>query len=136
MTPTDIGAQVRVVTGVAPQASAAGAVNGSAIERVGFDSCVLHVRAGNATGTPTALTLDAKLQDSADGSSGWADITGAAITQIAAASGEAHVDVNLRGAKKYIRVVQTVAFTGGTTPTLNHTSTVTLGGAVIKPTSY
>jgi hypothetical protein len=127
----DIGSQIKNVTGVAPQAAAAGTINGPAIDRRGLNSCVLFVTAGAATGAPTALTLDSKLQDSADGSTGWADLSGAAITQIVAASTDKQVDVNLKGAKAYIRVVQTTGFTGGTTPTLNQGATVTLGGPVV-----
>lgn len=136
MRPTDIGAEIKVVAGFAPRAASAGTITGSAIDRDGFLSCVLHARAGDVSGGPSAQTYDVKLQDSADGSTGWADITGAAITQITAANGEKHVNVNLSGAKRYIRAVGTVGFTGGTTPTMDVAATVALGGAVITPTNY
>lgn len=136
MLPTDVGAEVKVVAGFSPRASAGETINGAAIDRKDFQSCVLHARSGAVSGSPTTVAYDAKLQESADGSTGWTDIPGAAISQIAAADTEKHVDVNLAGAKRYIRVVAVIAFTGGTSPTLGVAATVVLGGAVVKPTSY
>ncbi len=130
----DIGAYVKSINGVFPFARTAGAVNGAAINRLGFDSCVLHTVSGAATGSPTGQTLDAKLQDSADGSTGWADLVPAiAITQIVADDTEEQVDADLSGHKKFIRVVQTVTLTAGTSPTLPCASSVVLGGAVEVP---
>jgi hypothetical protein len=136
MLPTDVGAEVKVVAGFSPRASAGEVINGAAINRQDFQSCVLHARSGAVSGAPTAVTYDARLQESADGITGWTDIPGAAVEQITAADTEKHVNVNLAGVKPYIRVVGTVAFTGGTSPTLNVAATVVLGGAVVKPTSY
>ncbi len=129
-----LGSLYKTTKGNPPAAASAGTRNGSAIDRsvaggVTYQSATLHAASGAVTGSPTTQTLDAKLQDSADGSTGWADITGAAITQITAANAEAEVDVDLSGAKRYIRVVEVVAFTGGTTPTLGAQETVVLGGA-------
>lgn len=133
MSLTDVGAEIKAVAGFSPQAAAAGAINGTAIDRLGFQSAVLHGRTGAATGTPTSQTYDLKLQDSADGTTGWADIAGSAITQITAVNTEAEKDVNLSGAKRYVRAVGTVAFVGGTTPTLLVASALVLGGASELP---
>ncbi len=134
-TPTrkDIGAFIKAQAGINPQDSAAATINGAAIDRQDFDSCVLHAACGAASGTPTAQTVDAKLQDSPDGSTGWADIAGAAITQLAADNAEAEVDVDLSGAKRYIRAVVTVGFTGGITPKIPVAASVVLGGARALP---
>ena len=130
----DIGAYVKLAIGAIPLNSSGGSVNGPAINRLGFDSCVLHTAAGAVTGSPTGQTLDAKLQDSADGSTGWADLVPAiAIVQITADDSEAQVDADLSGVKKFIRVVQAVVLTGGTTPAWAVGSTVTLGGAAEVP---
>lgn len=129
----DIGSLVKAVLGNVPVAAAAGTRNGAAIDRQGFYSCVLTAISGAVTGAPTAQTLDAKLQDSADGSTGWADITGAAIAQITAVNTLAQKDVNLSAAKRWIRVVETVGFTGGTSPTLGAAEAVVLGGADTLP---
>ena len=131
----DVGAYIKAAIGSIPLSSLGGAaVNGPAINRLGFDSCVLHTAGGSATGSPTAQTLDAKLQDSADGSTLWADLVpAAAITQITADDSEAQVDVDLSGVKKFIRVVQTVVLTAGTSPEWPVSSIVILGGASQVP---
>lgn len=135
-----LGVLFKPVKGLPPLANAAGTRNGAAIDRnvaggVMYNSATLYAASGAETGGPTTRTLDAKIQDSADGSTGWADYippgqaTVAAITQITAVNSEAEVDIDLSGAKRYIRVVETVAFTGGASPTLNSQETVILGGA-------
>jgi hypothetical protein len=63
------------------------------------------------TGTPT---LDGKIQDSPDGSTGWADVTGATFVQVTAVAHEA-IGLDTRKAKRYIRYVGTI---GGGTPVL------------------
>jgi len=124
----DIGSLVKSTRGINPVDSAATTINGPAIDRQGYHSCVLHAACGAASGSPTAQTVDAKLQESADGSSGWADISGASITQITADNSEGEKDADLAGAKQYIRSVVTVAFTGGTSPKIPVAATVVLGG--------
>lgn len=126
---SDIGSFIKPVKGINPANQAAGTVNGAAIDRQRYGSCTLHLAVGAATGSPTAQTVDAKLQDSADGSTGWADLTGAAVTQRTADNTEAEVDANLAGAKQYIRAVVVVAFTAGTSPAIPIAATVVLGGA-------
>lgn len=129
-----IGEELKVVKAQDPQNASAGTTDGAAIDRLGYGSCVLHHACGVATGAPTGQTVDHKLQDSADGSTGWADYvppTGtAAATQLTANSTEAEKDVDLSGAKRFIRVRRVVGFTGGTTPAIPTQASVTLGGAV------
>lgn len=137
------GASPPVQLGNVPAAASAGTRNSAAIPRGNFQSCKLNLRAGATTGTPTSFTADAKIQDSADGSTGWADYTPppgpgstpatAAVTQITAASKMQSKDVDLATAKAFIRVVETVAFVGGTTPTLAVCSDVVLGGSAVLP---
>ena len=57
---------------------------------------------GAATGT-----LDAKIQQSDDGATGWADVTGAAFTTINAAPGTQIISAYV--GKRYIRVLTTAA---------------------------
>ena len=125
---TDAGVLVAPRSGTAPAAVAAGTRNSAAVDRLGFDSCVLAAQTGAASGTPTTLTLAAKLQESADGATGWADIADAAIEPLTAANGIARVNVRLPAAKRYLRVVETVGFTGGSGPTIGASSTIVLCG--------
>lgn len=131
---TDIGAYVKRVVGTVPtNDDGSAAVSGSAVDRSGYDSCVLEGSTGAATGSPTAQTFDLKLQESSTGTSGWTDVTGAAITQVAADNGYGSVNVNLRGVKQYIRAVHTVALTGGSSPAWPVQSGIVLGGAMTLP---
>ncbi len=133
------GSNFKPVVATPPALSAAGTRNGSTIDRavpggVLYRSATLHTTTGAIAGSPTAQTVDAKVQHSADGST-WADYTqpgagsAAAITQITAANQSGELDINLEGARRYIRVVETVAFTGGTSPTIGVCSSFILAGA-------
>ncbi len=138
-----LGSLIRGTKGNPPASVAAGTRNGAAIDRspaggVHFAGLALYAAAGVLTGAPTAMTMDAKVQDSADGSTGWADykpdgVTVAAIPQITAANAEAEIDVDLSGAKRYVRIVETVGFTAGTSPLLGAQETVILYGADRTP---
>jgi hypothetical protein len=133
-----LGNLLKPFIGVVPLAVSAGTRNGAAINRLVNGSMAagleLTVVTGVETGAPSARTVDAKIQDSANGSTGWADYippdqaTVAAIAQITAASSVARVSVNLAGAKQFVRVADTTAFTAGSSPTLNVGSIVQLHG--------
>lgn len=125
---TDAGVLVGIRKGTAPAAVAAGTRNSVGIDRLGFDSGVLIAQTGAATGTPTTLTLAAKIQESADGTTGWADIAGAVIDPLTAENSVARVNLRLPTAKRFLRVVETVGFTGGTSPTLGASSAFVLCG--------
>lgn len=70
----------------------------------------------------TTPTLDGKIQQSADGSTDWLDITGATFTQVTASDSYQSIGVDLRKTRGYIRYVGTIA---GTTPSF------TMGVSVI-----
>lgn len=61
----------------------------------------------------TTPTLAGKIQTSADGSTGWTDITGATFTSVTASDSFAKIGFNVRDTLGYIRYVGTIA---GTTP--------------------
>lgn len=130
---SNIGAEILPVAGLAALNNAAGTRTGAAIDRLQSgslaNSLVLVANVGATTGSPSAQTYDLKIQDSADGSTGWADLSGAAITQkTTATAGLVQKDVDLLPAKRFIRVVEVVAFTGGTTPGTPAAVDVILGG--------
>lgn len=133
----DVGSVLREVTGTPPLADTGSTVNGAAIDRLANDnplSAVLLAQSGAATGGPSTQTFDAKIEDSEDGSTGWADYTDpqtgavAAITQQTADDGIEGLSVDLSSAKRYIRVTTTVAFTGGTSPDWPVSTALILGG--------
>jgi hypothetical protein len=125
----DTGYYVKTVAGIRPAAQAAATVEGPAIDRMDFLSCVLHAFTGAVSGSPTSLTVNVKLQHSVDGATGWDDLTGAAIPQITAANSTAEKDIDLTMARRFIRAVSTVSFNGGTSPTVLTAASIVLGGA-------
>jgi hypothetical protein len=127
-----IGDIIKPVSAVVANSSTT--TNSSAIDRKGYESCVLFHACGAASGSPTGQTADSKLQSSANGTNGWADISGAAAAQLTADSTSDRVSVDLRvTSDRYIRVVNVVALTAGTSPKLPVQATVILGGAASLP---
>lgn len=130
----NIGAAIKTVKAYKPRASAAATINGDAIDRLGFASAVLHHQCGDATGGPSAQTVNTKLQHSDASGSGFADVSPAvSLTELSSNDGAAEKDVDLSGMKRYIRLVTTVAFTAGTSPAIPVAASVTLGGAEALP---
>ena len=86
-------------------------VTTSAVDLMGYIGKVAVIQqVGTVSGTTP--TLDGKIQDSADGSTGWTDISVTA-TQVTAADNQQVLSVDTRVARRYIRYVGTIA---GTTP--------------------
>jgi len=87
---------------------------GSAVDVQAYDGMALVVLNSSA-GDDADATLNAKIQDSADGSTGWADITGAAFTEVDDTAGGSiqAITFDIAQAKQYIRAVGTLA---GATP--------------------
>lgn len=81
-----------------------------------YNAVILAGQTGAVTGAPTSFTCTYQVQDSADGSTGWTAVGSPLV--ITAASTASAASVDLSSADRYIRVVVTVAYTGGTTPTL------------------
>lgn len=61
----------------------------------------------------TTPTLNGKLQSSADGSTGWTDITGATFTEVTATDSFQKIGINVRQTGGYVRYIGTIA---GTSP--------------------
>jgi hypothetical protein len=87
-------------------------VTGSAVDILNLRGSALVVQDVGAV-TGTTPTLAGKIQDSADGSTDWQDVTGAAFTQVTAANKVEAIALNVDSCRRYIRYVGTI---GGTTP--------------------
>ena len=131
----NVGSFVVPVTSVFPESAAAGTINGTSIDRALHNmsqSCVLHQVVGAESGAPTTASVQTKLQDSPDNST-WSDYkAGTANVQqtaaLTAASSENTAAIDLTGAYRFIRAVQVVAFTGGTSPEALVAADIILGG--------
>ena len=132
-TQRNIGALIKVLKGINPANSAAATITGPAIDRQGFESCVLQLACGAATGSPTARTVDAKLTHSDTSGGTYTPVNSTAVTQLTADNVESSKDIDLIGLKRYLKVEVVVAFTGGTTPAIPVAVDVILGGAVETP---
>jgi hypothetical protein len=113
----DLGTGVVTVDSLSPVQALTATANGSAVDvrsRKGIGVIILDSAAGSGT-TPTSTT---KIQDSADGSTGWADVVDAvlgtaAFTQVTTSASFQRMSFNFDGCRGYIRTVDTIA---GTTP--------------------
>lgn len=125
-----LGESIKIAAGINPASLSAGSSNGLTIDRLGYLDAKVHLKAGAATGTPSAQGVSLKMQtgDASDGSD-MADVAGDTIAALTANNAEANLNIDLSGYKRYLRVVATVTFTGGTTPAIPAAATVALGGA-------
>lgn len=102
--------------------------NGAAVnvrDYVGKGKLTLATGAGGGT-TPT---YDAKVQESADGSTGWTDVSGAAFTQVTgAADATESIGLDFNAMKAFLRIVETIT---GTNPTFDRSITLTARKQVI-----
>jgi hypothetical protein len=90
-----------------------GANNGSAVDLKPYAGKAKLVLNANAT-EAADNTLNVKVQDSANGTDDWQDVTGWAFAQVTNAAASLQVkEVDIDKCRRYIRVVRTVA---GSTP--------------------
>lgn len=110
MTPSDL--TILTQTSVSAIAARTSTVTASAVDVRSYKGGLLVQQlVGVVSGT--SPTLDGKLQTSADGSTGWTDITGATFTQVTATDSFQAIGIDVRQTSGYIRFVGTIA---GTTP--------------------
>lgn len=111
MNNNDLSSQL-IQTSVSAIAARTSTVTSSAVDVRGYKGgLVVEQLVGAVSGT--SPTLDGKLQESADGSTGWTDISGATFTQVTASDSFQKIGVDVRQTRGYVRYVGTIA---GTTP--------------------
>jgi len=105
MSLSDVAA-FKAAVGIIADDYGAGTTNGTGVDTLGFHQALVILNVGTVT-----TSLDVKLQESSDNGSGdsFADITGAAFTQVTTGNDNAVyvARVNLTGTERYIRVVGT-----------------------------
>lgn len=130
-------------TSLAPQSfSGSSAVNGSKVDTQGGDNAAIYAYGAQTSSNPSVANLAVTLQESADGSTGWAnalDNTGVVIgftlnCQAAAAENLARIEGLGLNRKRYLRAVITPAFTGGTSPAILGFAQIIIGNAAQLPT--
>lgn len=141
---TDIGAVVDYEIGLVPQSldsspDAGDAGTGIDLSARKFPaSGKLIVVTGAATGSPTAIAVNARLQHSDALASGYEDFVVRDVViqtpNVDAVNSAAHKNVDLTGAKRYVRAVVDVDLTAGTSPAIQAAALLVLGGEVDLPT--
>jgi len=110
----NLGDQLGVKTLKVSGTDTAASTNGSAVDLQAWaDEFAIVLNSAKGSGNADN-TLDVKIQDSADGSTGWNDISGAAFTQVLGSSGTDStqlMSLNKNEIKRYIRYVSTMAGT-------------------------
>lgn len=101
-----------VVRALAISAANVATLTGAAVDVRDLEGPLLVAQSAGA-GTGTDPTLDGKLQDSADGSTGWADIAGATFAQVLEEDSLQKFALNPNGTRGYVRYVGTIT---GVTP--------------------
>lgn len=106
--------------------------NGSAIDTKGFGSAVLTVSAGDIDLTTGDETYAFNVEESADGSTGWAAISGTSVS--VTADNDVKLirleGLNTGSRKRYLRAVLDV---GGTTPSIPCSAVFALARAYNEP---
>lgn len=92
------------VVNLSASASQASTVTGAALDVRGYEGPMAIVQ-NHGTGTGT---LDGKIQDSPDGSTGWGDVSGATFTQSTTTADAKVLVLNPRATRGYIRYVGTI----------------------------
>jgi len=132
---------IRVATSIKAQSlTGSSAVNGLSVDTQGYDNAKIHCYAVTTTSNPSVATVAVKLQESTDGTGSgagaWTDAldnTGTVIgftlnAQAADAVNAARVEGLNLNRKRFLRVVATPAFTGGTSPAILANAEIVFGG--------
>ena len=126
---------VAVKKSIAPESDAGGsAVNGGVVDTIGFNTGMLSFESGAISGSPSATSIAVKLQegDASDGSDmeDALDNTGTVIGGTVTAENTellARIEGLGTNRKRYLRVVETTTFTGGTSPAVLVHANILLG---------
>lgn len=108
---------VLIAKGVDPIAQGASEKLSAAIDTFGYNSALIEVNTGAATGTPTSYSVAVKVQECATSGGTYADISGATAT-LAADGKHAQIRVEGLGTSRlrYLKISMTPSFVGGTSP--------------------
>jgi len=129
MLPYDLKNEINAAVALKSQSITASG-NSAAINMLGNTLAVLFAFNVSAATAGTLPTFDAKIQQSADGSTNWTDVTGASITQVTTVDSIQTVGVDPRGTQQYLRVNYTI---GGSASPAFPVGVVILTGKQYKP---
>lgn len=126
----NIYSNVKSKSAVRPVALAEGSATSIVIDTLGYRNAMFVIDNGAVTGAPDSYAVSAKVQecDTADGS--FEDIADAEISDITANNKSAQIEVvglDTEQRQRYIKLVISATFVGGTTPAALVAGTCLLG---------
>ena len=129
---TRLSDKIKIVNAVVPTVGSAGAMTATVVDGTGYDRCMFVLTTGAATAGATGTF---KIQSSATSGGSYADVSGAALTNLADTDGSKQfvVDMPVDPAKLFMKVVGTTV----TQPIANSTIAILYRGlAYPVATSY
>ena len=130
----DLKYSVDVESSIRPVAiSGSSAVNGVAVDKLGFDDALAVVSLGAESGSPDSFSFAAKVQESANGSTGWADVANATATLTEENTVAKFKVPDMLNRLRYLRVVITPTFVNGSSPAVVSTGALLLGAKNVEP---
>lgn len=109
--------------------SGSSAVNGSAVNKLGYDDAMAVVRTGSASGSPTSFSFAFKVQECATSNGTYTDVSGATATMTTEDAVSRIPIPDMHNRLQYLRVVVTPTFVGGTSPAVPAYGDIVLGSA-------
>ena len=113
----DLGNKLVTTLSIAGQTTTAATVVGTGVDRRGYEFGVALFTTGFTVGSPNGITVTCTVEDSADNSTFAA--YGSYSVLITATNVMKRINMDLNGAKRYIRPSMAVGFVGGSTPTVH-----------------
>jgi hypothetical protein len=129
---TRLSDKVKIVNAVIPTVGSAGAMTATVVDGTGYDRCMFVLTTGAATAGATGTF---KIQSSATSGGSYADVTSAALTNLADTDGSKQfvIDMPVNPAKLFMKVVGTTV----TQPIANSTIAILYRGKTYPvATSY
>ena len=129
---TRLSDKIKIVNAVVPTVGSAGAMSATVVDGTGYDRCMFILTTGAATAGATGTF---KIQSSATSGGSYADVSGAALTNLADTDGSKQfvVDMPVDPAKLFMKVVGTTV----TQPIANSTIAILYRGKTYPvATSY
>jgi hypothetical protein len=125
---------IKAVLGIAPIAQTNSEKLSGAIDTLGYNSALVEVQVGAATGTPDSYSVACKVTECATSGGSYSDVSGATAT-LAADGKHAQIRVEGLGTSRlrYLKISMTPTFVNGTTPKALIGSTVLLGNGYKDP---
>ena len=120
---TRLSDKITIVNAVVPSAGAAGAMTAIVVDGTGYDRCMFVLTTGAATAGGSGTF---KIQSSATSGGSYADVSGAALANLADTDGSKQfvVDMPVNSAKAFMKVVGTTV----TQPIANSTIAILYRG--------